>query len=198
MPNNIQVKDKKGDLLDQLKQEAEQERGKLLENLRKEAESASKFPDTLTLNFKCSKTNKDWMVILNAKKNSNGLFAIQKIDTPTIIRSASRTDSSASPKMIDIQFDEIENFSNVKCPYCGNSSLIRCSCGGISCQGSVRERGSSSIFQCPWCGCEGIISTTTFDTLRGQQNERSSIGYRKAESNDKKPIVRRDYKALPP
>jgi hypothetical protein len=39
------------------------------------------------------------------------------------------------------------------CPYCGRSSMLICTCGGINCYGDDKEE----VFTCSWCGNSGIV-----------------------------------------
>ncbi|ODS35338.1 MAG: hypothetical protein A7316_04120 [Candidatus Altiarchaeales archaeon WOR_SM1_86-2] len=67
------------------------------------------------------------------------------------------------------------NWDGVECPYCygrfpdehkygAKTNVLQCmSCGRMSCGGSIKSRGRTMYFKCPWCGKGGIIGTEPFE-----------------------------------
>jgi hypothetical protein len=84
------------------------------------------------------------------------------------------------------------------CPYCGNKSLCRCSCGVISCNASGAE-----FHKCPSCNREfHLVPLTDAIELTGHRepNQKPSIGDAQRPAlpkNRNKAIARNAHKALP-
>lgn len=112
------------------------------------------------LEFKCSRNGKYWFVLLE-KTDRTQSFKIASVATDVTGQSDYR--KSTAPESIDIDLKKIENSERMRCPHCGSTGWVKCSCGKLSCAGGVVEKS----FDCPWCNCHGLISGT-FETVRGE------------------------------
>jgi len=133
-----------------------QKQKELLDKIRKKAEAAMTASERLELDFRCSATRKGFIVVLE-RKHPNRVYKVIEIATrETVSRAGSG--SSAAPKALDVDVNEIE-YDNIKCPYCdgGRGSFIKCGCGMLSCAGGVEEYEGKRRHVCPWCGSKGYI-----------------------------------------
>jgi len=145
---------------------------------------------SVKLDFKCSRTKRDWTVLLQ-KENDSNLFefvrAVTAIATPE-----SRSGASSVSKSIAVDLHKIKNRSSIKCPHCGNGTWVKCGCGKLGCKGGLTERDGRSWYVCPWCG-EGGFLEETLETVDGEMEDKKRISGPKD-----KPSLPRGYKALPP
>lgn len=121
-------------------------------------------------NFKCTKTSKDWFVLLS--KEPCGKFRIKNVSSD----SSQSFDANRALELIadsasihvDINFNDIVNYFALKCPHCGNNSQVQCgNCQLICCQGGIKNTDDGLLFSCPSCKTEGIISGR-FEKFDGQ------------------------------
>ena len=133
-------------------------------------------PELLELDFRCGITRKSFRVIIEGKQTVRGyrykVVKVLKVDN----FSQSKTVSSDKAKKLDINIEEIEGISTVKCPHCrgGKSAVIKCGCSGLSCGGGVRREGNKEYHECPWCRSVGIIKGH-IETLSGKRPPSSEM-----------------------
>jgi hypothetical protein len=136
--------------------ERRQKQKELLDGIRKKAEAAMTASERLEVDFRCSATKKGFIVRLERKPPDRVYKVVEIIKKETASRAGSG--SSAAPKALDVNVNEIE-YGNIKCPYCdgGRWLFIKCGCGMLSCAGGVKEYGGKYLHVCPWCGTEGYL-----------------------------------------
>jgi len=133
-------------------------------------------PELLELDFRCGITRKGFRVIIEGEQTVRGhrykVVKVLKVDN----LSQSKTVSSYKAKKLDINVEEIEGISTVKCPHCrgGKSTVIKCGCGGLSCGGGVRREGNKEYQECPWCRSVAIIKGH-IETLSGERSASREI-----------------------
>lgn len=133
--------------------------------------TTGQVPELLELNFRCGVTKKDFRALIEGEQTARGnrykVFEVLKVDGSP----QKNTLSSYQAKKLDINVENIEGISSLKCPYCrgSKSTVIKCGCGGLSCGGGVRREGNRDYHECPWCGSIGIISGH-IETLSGEKN----------------------------
>ena len=176
----IELRKKQKEFLDWMKRTAHSR-----VELEKEAPTQS-----LRVNFRCSKTGRDWAVLLE-RENESSLFKVTNIITGSAM-SQSDSKMSSVPKSGVVDIDKIENHGNIKCPHCKDGGWVKCGCGKLSCAGGVEERDSRSWHVCPWCGHGGFIGGT-FETISGEMKDEK----RKLEPRDRTSLPK-PHKALPP
>ena len=146
MGNIIEIKQKQKEVLERI-------RKRNISLVTKEI-SGSTF-ESLALNFRCSTTGRDFIVLLK-REQKDKLYEVVKIvtdDTPSHSNSLLFT-----PTAINIEINKIDD-SDIKCPYCngGKWIFIKCGCGKLSCAGGVKEYKGEYLHVCPWCKTEGYI-----------------------------------------
>jgi len=133
-------------------------------------------PELFELDFRCGLTRKGFRVIIEGEQTVRGnrykVVKVLKVDN--LVKN--QTVSSYKAKKLDINVEEIEGISTVKCPYCrgGKSTVIKCGCGGLSCGGGVRREGNQDYHECPWCQSVGIIKGH-IETLSGERTPSHEI-----------------------
>ena len=59
----------------------------------------------------------------------------------------------------------------VGCPFCKSLGVVKCGqCQEITCEGAVRKRLWSYLWQCLWCYHNGKLTGNTFNSLRGESD----------------------------
>lgn len=154
------------------------------ELLKKESASSS-----LRLDFKCTRTKKDWAVLLT-KDSGSSIFKVVRIIAPNATQSNSRAPSISKQTVVDL--DKIRNRGSIKCPHCGDGTWVKCGCGRLGCGGGRTERDGGSWYVCPWCG-EGGFLEGTFETVDGEMEDKKRIMGPKDKQSLPGP-----YKSLPP
>jgi hypothetical protein len=150
-----------------------QKQKELLDRIRKKAEIARTTSESLELDFRCSATKREFIVLLK-RKHPDRVYRVVKIATEDTV---SHPDSglSRTVKALDIDVNEIE-YGGIKCPYCkgGNWSFIKCGCGMLSCAGGVKEYEGKYLHVCPWCGTEGYVKGE-IEKVSGKMQNRAEI-----------------------
>jgi len=156
-------------------------------------------PELLELDIRCGITRKGFRVIIEGKQTVRGnryrVVKVLKVENLT----QSKTVSSYKANKLDINVEEIEGISNVKCPHCrgGKSAVIKCGCGGLSCGGGIRREGNREYHECPWCRSVGIIKGNIETLSGGRTPSREVLGEREVGKQILK-STHNSVKLLPP
>ena len=150
-----------------------QKQNELLDKIRRRAEAAMTTSERLELDFRCSATKKGFTVLLERKRPDRVYKVVEIAKKETASRAG--TASSAAPKALDLDVNEIE-YDGIKCPYCGGGRwlFIKCGCGMLSCAGGVEEYEGKYRHVCPWCGSEGHVKGE-IERLSGRTVNRGEI-----------------------
>jgi hypothetical protein len=153
--------------------EKRQKQKEILDRIRKRAEPGKTTSESLELDFRCSATKREFIVLLE-RKHPDRVYRVVRIATEDTVPHPSSGLSRAA-KELDINVDEIE-YGSIKCPYCegGNWSFIKCGCGKLSCAGGVKECGDKYRHVCPWCGTAGFIKGD-IEKVSGKMQNREQI-----------------------
>jgi predicted RNA-binding Zn-ribbon protein involved in translation (DUF1610 family) len=179
--SDLDAKRKREDAFDWALRVADEE----AELLKKESASSS-----LRLDFKCTRTKKDWAVLLT-KDSGSSFFEVVRIIAPSTTVQSNPGAPSLS-KSTDVDLEKIKNISSIKCPHCGTSRWVECGCGKLGCRGGVTERDGRSWYVCPWCGDGGFIERH-IESVSGEMEDKK----RKFEPKPG-PSLPKPNKALPP
>jgi len=55
-----------------------------------------------------------------------------------------------------LDLDHVD-LAGLKCPFCGSTNILKCSCGGVCC---AAGRKDGDAFLCQWCQAEAVIRGT--------------------------------------
>jgi len=136
--------------------EKRQKQKELLDRIRKRADIGKTTSESLELDFRCSATEREFIVLLE-RKHPDRVYRVVKIATKDTVSHAG-PGLLCAVKALDINVNEIQ-YGSIKCPYCGGGkwSVIECGCGRLSCAGGVKEYVGKYLHICPWCRTEGYI-----------------------------------------
>lgn len=132
-----------------------------------------RVPELLKLDLRCATTRKDFYILIEGGHTDQ----VKPYKVTQIVKEGdiSQKDavSSSRIKTLDIDISEIQDIHSIKCPYCrgGQSSFVRCACGGHSCSGGVKRKGGIEYHYCPWCKTEGMIAGC-IETISGQRSSK--------------------------
>jgi hypothetical protein len=153
--------------------EKRQKQKELLDRVRKKADIGKTTSESLELDFRCSATKREFIVLLE-RKHPDQVYRVVKISTEDTV-SHPGSGLSRTVKALDINVNEIE-YGSIKCPYCegGKWAFIECGCGMLSCSGGVKEYGGKYLHVCPWCGTEGYVKGEV-EKVSGRMQNREQI-----------------------
>ena len=117
-------------------------------------------PSIAGIELRCATTRKAFRVIIETTQPSHHYrYRVLQVSKEESV-SQNSTISSHKIKILDINISEIEGISTIRCPYClgGESAVIKCGCGELSCGGGVSNKAGKQYHKCPWCNSVGIIN----------------------------------------
>ncbi|RVI30878.1 hypothetical protein CN207_07495 [Sinorhizobium meliloti] len=115
--------------------------------------------ESCRIGFVCAKTAEPFDVEFG-RASAAETFTVTAIEkrASSVSMSAMMAANVPAVRNFDI---EAFSFAGWRCPCCGNSDFVRCSCGQINCRWRpMREVGGRRLYKCePGCGTEGPLST---------------------------------------
>ncbi|MDO4586308.1 MAG: TerY-C metal binding domain-containing protein [Planctomycetia bacterium] len=112
----------------------------------------------LFLHLKCSSSDK-YVLIKYEKREQSGFFSSKTYYELVGSFPVDDFDFSGNDKKLTISTEQLQG--DFICPYCGNESWARCSCGSIFCCCEIIN--NQAWLECPWCNQTGYYAPSSFN-----------------------------------
>ena len=145
--------------------------------LKKPITVNNNYDEYLNIEFRCSKTKRNFNCLFG-KKNNEKYKIIKTFKDTDNLKSISSGEIKTSLSSKDFDINDL-NFINYICPHCSSNTFVKCGCSKLGCQGIVKIVSGQDIYTCPWCGNTGPITGYIKEVTGTKQKERKSLNHRR-------------------
>lgn len=122
----------------------------------------------MMLVMRCSMWKKDFYVTMKRKAPDERfrVSSISKARPLVVVKSSSHELNDG----VSLDIGEVD-LRGLRCPYCGDGSIVKCGCDRLGCGGGVERIDDREFYVCPWCG-EGSYITQRIKNLQAFRIEK--------------------------